>query len=171
MSCNKLLIPSYHRKTVRNSTKLVFIDTHICVLGRQVQTDLLPVRGIVGDLWSARFAPTLCRYYHYLFISNCHILLNYNYRNNTSNTTTTNYNNTTTTTPPPPPTTTPTTAKPLPRFNQIVLIIFKVNGRWVVHGVVSFGASGCHPTRYTVFTRVSSYLNWIYQRTGGKYTR
>ncbi|XP_078397369.1 chymotrypsin-like elastase family member 2A [Cetorhinus maximus] len=37
-------------------------------------------------------------------------------------------------------------------------------GRWVVHGIVSFGPVSCvmekHPT---VFTRVSAYINWIYQ--------
>lgn len=46
-------------------------------------------------------------------------------------------------------------------------LVCKVNDRWVLHGIVSFGASGCLTTHYTVYTRVSSYIKWIFDRIGG----
>ncbi|XP_031574326.1 chymotrypsinogen B-like [Actinia tenebrosa] len=46
-------------------------------------------------------------------------------------------------------------------------LVCKVNGRWFLHGIVSFSASGCLPTHYTVYTRVSSYIKWIFDRIGG----
>uniref|UniRef100_A0A7N9AZ75 Peptidase S1 domain-containing protein n=1 Tax=Mastacembelus armatus TaxID=205130 RepID=A0A7N9AZ75_9TELE len=38
-----------------------------------------------------------------------------------------------------------------------------VGGRWVVHGVTSFGSSlGCNTYRKpTVFSRVSNYISWM----------
>lgn len=37
------------------------------------------------------------------------------------------------------------------------------NGKWQVHGIVSFGSSlGCnYPRKPSVFTRVSNFIDWI----------
>jgi len=34
-------------------------------------------------------------------------------------------------------------------------------GRWVLHGVVSYGMKWCDVNYYTVFARVYSYIDWI----------
>lgn len=39
-------------------------------------------------------------------------------------------------------------------------------GRWFLHGAVSFGQQYCPTTYYTVFARVTSYINWINERRG-----
>lgn len=41
-------------------------------------------------------------------------------------------------------------------------------GRWILRGVVSWGNHSCVTQQYTVFARVSSFVNWIYrtQNTG-----
>lgn len=38
---------------------------------------------------------------------------------------------------------------------------------WVVRGVVSWGEVGCPTDFYTVFARVSSYIDWINQNISG----
>ena len=35
------------------------------------------------------------------------------------------------------------------------------SGRWILQGVVSFGAGGCHPGYYSVNARVGRYTSWI----------
>jgi len=42
------------------------------------------------------------------------------------------------------------------------------HGRWILRGVVSWGNQSCVSYYYTVFTRVSSLVDWIYrtQNTG-----
>ena len=39
--------------------------------------------------------------------------------------------------------------------------VCREGGKWVLHGAVSFGQRNCPTTHYTVFTRLSSYLDWI----------
>ena len=42
-----------------------------------------------------------------------------------------------------------------------------VNGNWELHGAVSFGDRTCNPKKaYTVFARITKYLDWIKQNTG-----
>ncbi|XP_068723499.1 chymotrypsinogen A-like [Montipora capricornis] len=43
----------------------------------------------------------------------------------------------------------------------------EVNGKWVLHGAVSFGQRNCPTTHHTVFTRITSYVDWINDKTGG----
>lgn len=38
-------------------------------------------------------------------------------------------------------------------------------GRWVLRGAVSWGHRNCRTDFYTVFARVSTFVNWIYQKT------
>jgi len=40
-------------------------------------------------------------------------------------------------------------------------LVCEENGRWVLHGAVSFGMKWCPTTHYTVFARVYSYIDWI----------
>ena len=41
-------------------------------------------------------------------------------------------------------------------------LVCEVNGRWELHGAVSYGAKDCNSRdSYTVFTRITKYLNWI----------
>jgi len=38
------------------------------------------------------------------------------------------------------------------------------SGKWIVYGVVSWGSPQCNGLdSYTVFTRVSKYISWIYK--------
>jgi secreted trypsin-like serine protease len=41
-------------------------------------------------------------------------------------------------------------------------------GEWILRGVVSWGHSRCDTGHYTVFARVSSFVNWINGIVGGK---
>ncbi|KAJ7382092.1 hypothetical protein OS493_037061 [Desmophyllum pertusum] len=40
-------------------------------------------------------------------------------------------------------------------------------GKWILRGAVSWGHSRCRTDHYTVFARVSSYIDWINQKIGG----
>ena len=42
-------------------------------------------------------------------------------------------------------------------------------GRWVLRGAVSWGNPMCKTDHYTVFARVSNYLDWISQKMTGKH--
>lgn len=42
----------------------------------------------------------------------------------------------------------------------------KVGGKWFLHGAVSFGKRNCPTNVHTVFTRITSYYNWIAEKTG-----
>ena len=46
-------------------------------------------------------------------------------------------------------------------------LVCEENGRWVLHGDVSFGMRNCPTTHYTVFGRIFSYLSWINKNIGG----
>ena len=37
---------------------------------------------------------------------------------------------------------------------------------WYLHGAVSFGKRGCPTTASTVFTRITTYIPWIYDKIG-----
>lgn len=41
------------------------------------------------------------------------------------------------------------------------------NGRWVLRGAVSWGHGMCRTDHYSVFARVSSFIEWINQRKSG----
>lgn len=41
-------------------------------------------------------------------------------------------------------------------------------GRWVLRGAVSWGNPMCRTDHYTVFARVSNFLDWISQNIAGK---
>ena len=44
------------------------------------------------------------------------------------------------------------------------LVCQDTNGRFILHGVVSFGSTSCNTAdSYTVFTRVTEYVEWIKQ--------
>ncbi|XP_032225526.1 chymotrypsinogen B isoform X2 [Nematostella vectensis] len=45
-------------------------------------------------------------------------------------------------------------------------LVCERNGQWTLYGVVSFGAGNCEVTSYTVYTKVSNYLDWITKRAG-----
>jgi len=45
-------------------------------------------------------------------------------------------------------------------------LVCEDNGRWYLHGAVSFGRQYCPTTHYTVFSRVASYIDWIKQNSG-----
>ena len=40
-------------------------------------------------------------------------------------------------------------------------------GRWVLRGAVSWGHSQCRTDHYTVFARVSSFIDWINSKMSG----
>ena len=40
-------------------------------------------------------------------------------------------------------------------------------GKWVLRGAVSWGNSKCKTNYYTVFARVSSFIDWINQKMSG----
>ena len=40
-------------------------------------------------------------------------------------------------------------------------------GRWVLRGAVSWGHQNCRTDYFTVFARVSTFVNWINQKTSG----
>ncbi|XP_031571314.1 chymotrypsinogen A-like [Actinia tenebrosa] len=46
-------------------------------------------------------------------------------------------------------------------------LVCEERGRWVQHGIVSFGKRNCPTTFYTVFARVSSYLDWVNSKITG----
>ena len=39
------------------------------------------------------------------------------------------------------------------------------NGRWVIHGINSWGDGTCNGIRYDVFARVAAFRSWIDQTT------
>ena len=41
------------------------------------------------------------------------------------------------------------------------------NGKWVLRGAVSWGDPTCKTNYYTVFARVSSFIDWINQKMSG----
>ncbi|KAL9970710.1 hypothetical protein ACROYT_G023122 [Oculina patagonica] len=45
--------------------------------------------------------------------------------------------------------------------------VCKEGGRWVLRGAVSWGHQNCNTRYFTVFARVSTFVNWIQQRTSG----
>ncbi|EDO34771.1 predicted protein [Nematostella vectensis] len=47
-------------------------------------------------------------------------------------------------------------------------LVCEDNGRWYLHGAVSYGKLHCPTTYYTVFARVASYTDWIKQVTGNQ---
>ena len=42
-------------------------------------------------------------------------------------------------------------------------------GRWVLRGAVSWGHGKCRTDHYTVFARVSNFVNWIKQKQSSKF--
>ena len=42
-------------------------------------------------------------------------------------------------------------------------LVCRESGKWVLRGAVSWGNSVCRTDYYTVFARVSNYINWISQ--------
>lgn len=42
-------------------------------------------------------------------------------------------------------------------------------GKWVLRGAVSWGSRMCQTNTYTVFARVSSYIDWFNQKMSGSY--
>ena len=44
--------------------------------------------------------------------------------------------------------------------------VCEVKGKWALHGAPSFTDSKCNPTAYSVFTRITQYLDWIKENTG-----
>ncbi|XP_031573889.1 chymotrypsin-like protease CTRL-1 [Actinia tenebrosa] len=45
-------------------------------------------------------------------------------------------------------------------------LVCEDGGSWFLHGAVSFGLRNCPTTHYTVFARVSSFVDWIEQNSG-----
>lgn len=41
------------------------------------------------------------------------------------------------------------------------LFVCEENGKWVLRGAVSWGSGMCQTNYYTVFARVSSFIDWI----------
>ena len=48
-------------------------------------------------------------------------------------------------------------------------LVCEEGGKWVLRGAVSWGNSKCRTTHYTVFARISNFLDWISHNTAGKY--
>ena len=46
-------------------------------------------------------------------------------------------------------------------------LVCEENGKFVLHGAVSFGRRNCPTTHFTVFARINSYLDWISNKIGG----
>jgi len=46
-------------------------------------------------------------------------------------------------------------------------LVCEEGNTWYMHGVVSFGKRGCPTKYYSVFARVTSYIDWITQRLEG----
>ena len=45
--------------------------------------------------------------------------------------------------------------------------VCEVNGKWELHGAVSWGSGICDSKQaYTVFARITKYLDWIKTNTG-----
>lgn len=42
-------------------------------------------------------------------------------------------------------------------------------GRWVLRGAVSWGHGKCRTDHYTVFARVSNFVDWIKQKQSSKF--
>lgn len=45
-------------------------------------------------------------------------------------------------------------------------LVCEEGNKWFMHGVVSFGKQGCPTKYYSVFARVTTYLQWITDRIG-----
>ena len=45
--------------------------------------------------------------------------------------------------------------------------VCKENGKWVLRGAVSWGHRMCKTTKYTVFARISNFIDWINQNISG----
>ena len=46
-------------------------------------------------------------------------------------------------------------------------LVCEENGKWVLRGAVSWGNAMCKTNYYTVFARVSSFIDWINQKMSG----
>ena len=45
------------------------------------------------------------------------------------------------------------------------LMCLTLSGKWTVYGVVSWGSPQCNGLeRYTVFTKVSKFMDWIHEK-------
>lgn len=44
--------------------------------------------------------------------------------------------------------------------------VCKMGNTWYLHGAVSFGMTRCTTAYYTVFTRITNYVQWIHDKIG-----
>lgn len=49
--------------------------------------------------------------------------------------------------------------------------VCKENGKWVLRGAVSWGNPMCKTDHYTVFARISNFIDWINQNIGKYFKR
>ena len=48
-------------------------------------------------------------------------------------------------------------------------LVCKENGRYVLRGAVSWGESTCSTNFYTVFARISNFIDWINNKISGEF--